>query len=114
MKITEQEFERGGNKKKRIVFSVGFEEIEILYAVLVRTSASFPILKEGDEHALSRIKNMIKAMSVYLGKTQPKEPKNADTACPYCRRQVRGENALKLHLKDVHPYETDTNKDDKK
>lgn len=105
MKISEQEFERGGNKKKRIVFSVGFEEVEILYSVLIRAMETFPrTLDEESSHNYSRMKNMSKAMSVYLGKSNPNKVHKADTKCPYCRRFVKGEKALEIHEKDVHPY----------
>lgn len=106
MKITEQEFEKGGNDRKRIVFAVGFEEIEILHAVLVKTMSTFPIIKDEDNHTSSRMKNMAKVMSVYLGKSKPRPVKTSDTPCPYCDRQARGERALENHLKDVHPYKS--------
>jgi hypothetical protein len=103
MKIFEQEFEKAGNNKKRILFSVGFEEVELLHALIVKAKSVYPEITAEDISRVSRMGNMARALAFYLGKKQPSLPKTSDFPCPICSRKLRGEEAVKLHLKDVHP-----------
>lgn len=103
MRVFEQEFEKGGNKRKRVLFAVGFEDIEILCSILDEACSSFP--KTLHKETWHRMKEMKKAMSVYLGQSQPRRSKSSDFTCPYCPRMLRGELAVEMHVKAVHSKE---------
>lgn len=102
MKITEQEIERGGNNVKRVLFSIGFEEIQLLHALLVAAKSTYPEITPEDHQRKQRIKQMIISMGEYLGLKQPRRPKSSDFSCPYCPRMLRGEKAVESHVRDVH------------
>lgn len=102
MRVFEQEFEKAGNNKKRILFALGFEEVEILHGLVANGMKHFPITDDTNQ-TYARMRNMQKAMSVYLGKSKPRPAKTSDFQCPICPRKLRGDKAVKLHLKDVHP-----------
>lgn len=101
MKVFEQELENAASGKKRVLFAVGFEEIELLHALLTQALKVFPGLT--DQPTEHRMKNMQRAMAVYLGRRKPTVPKSSDFPCPICNRKLRGEKAIILHLKDIHP-----------
>ena len=103
MKISEHEFEKGGNKLTRVNFSVGFEEIELLHAILLKASSFYPEITDEDRSRVARIKNMRRALTEYLGKAQPHKSRVSESPCPVCSRHLRGERAVASHVRKVHP-----------
>jgi hypothetical protein len=101
MRIFEQESEIGGNGKKRILFSVGVEDIEILHDIVVQAMAMFPRLTHPE--TWHRMKSMEKEMSQYLGLSKPHTPRIAGDPCPVCERKLRGQAAVAKHIRAVHP-----------
>lgn len=99
MKIIEEEIASSG--KKRIVFAVGLEDIELLRGLLNQAKMYFP-RTDKNKSDYQRINNMQKTMSVFLGKSKKKEYRGDLNPCPYCKRHLRGEKAVTLHIKDVH------------
>ena len=99
MKITETEI--SGQNRKRVLFAIGREEVEILHALVVKAMENFPVMQETNP-AFARMKNMQKEMSVYLGLSKPRSPHFSDTKCLYCPRMVKGRKGLIKHVKDVH------------
>lgn len=101
MKVFEQELEKAGNKKKRILFSIGLEEIELVHTFLSKELQFYPEIK--DPEGYKRIKNMVRTLAIYLGRKVERRPYFAETPCEICKRKVRGQKALISHMKDVHP-----------
>jgi len=104
MKIFSAEI--SGNKKTRINFSISYEEIEILAGLISRALQVLPETSDNTSQ-YQMMRNMNKAMSVYLGKSKPRTPKSSEFQCPKCPRKLRGEKAVQNHLRDVHGGESE-------
>jgi hypothetical protein len=109
MRIFEKEFEKGGDGRKRILLSVGFEDIEILHDIVARTMENFPRVVHPE--TWHRLKSMEKVMSQYLGLSKPHTPRISADPCPVCQRKLRGQEAVAKHVRAVHPdYKPDGEK----
>lgn len=105
MKFIEQETAPSG--KKRFLFAVGYEEIEILSGLVSRY---LEVLPRGSSHKLefATVRTMRKGFGSFFNtheKLSKKPHKNKDYQCKYCKRMCRGEEALKKHNIDVHSRE---------
>jgi hypothetical protein len=107
MKITEE--------GKKIAALIGYEEAELLYGLINNCLVNFPLINRPEEKNTTwsqdrrRLANMRKELGYYIGinKKKPGDPvKNRsnpkDTPCPYCKKTLRGDKALSMHLVNVH------------
>lgn len=89
--------------KKRYMFAVGMEEIEVLSSMLTETMKNYPVhYSKATDSLYERMKNMRKAFYIFLGikKDTVKRPK--DTPCTICKRKLKGELGLEKHMLANH------------
>ena len=102
MKFIEQEKAPSG--KKRLLFAVGYEEIELLFDLVKRYSEILP-RTSSHKPEIQVLHTMVRGFTSFFNtheKLSKKPHKNKDHQCKYCKRMCRGEEALKKHHIDVH------------
>ncbi len=103
MKVFE---EKTINNKTRILFALGFEEIDTIHALVVKCLEGFPDMLYPQE--ANRMRDIQKTLAVYLGRRKERVGRTPEYSCPKCKAHPRGEKAIQMHLKDVHSKENPT------
>ncbi len=96
--------DKGSNGGMRLNFSVGPEEVDLIFAIIDRAFSVYPRTNK-NESDFQRLKSIRRELSEFVGRAKTKIPKSSDYPCPLCKRYLRSEKAIQQHLEIVHKSE---------